>query len=180
MRLTRILTGILFLVLLHHPIQTLGATFPGWYSVVLGWDGSPSPEVVSYNAYYGAASRIYTNSIVVGNVTSVIVPGLVPGVTYFFAITAVDAEGLESDFSDEVSYTRANQGVQIRAGAVGLPILTVTGQIGHTYDIEATEDFTAWSVVGTVTPGTNGSLQFIDTNAANRARRFYRTRHAEP
>jgi hypothetical protein len=55
-------------------------------------------------------------------------------------------------------------------------ILTVTGQVGHTYDIQATQDFKTWTVIGTVTVGATGSLNFTDTNAPSFSRRFYRTR----
>ena len=55
-------------------------------------------------------------------------------------------------------------------------ILTVTGPVGHTYDIQATQDFITWTVIGTVTVGASGSLNFTDTNAASFSRRFYRTR----
>jgi hypothetical protein len=55
-------------------------------------------------------------------------------------------------------------------------ILTVTGQVSHTYDIQATQDFKTWTVIGTVTVGTTGSLNFTDTNAPSFSKRFYRTR----
>jgi hypothetical protein len=52
----------------------------------------------------------------------------------------------------------------------------VTGPINHTYDIQATQDFKTWKVIGTVMVGASGSLDFTDTNAASFSRRFYRTR----
>ena len=52
----------------------------------------------------------------------------------------------------------------------------MTGPIGHTYDILATQDFVTWTVIGTVTVGASGSLDFTDTNAASFSKRFYRTR----
>jgi hypothetical protein len=52
--------------------------------------------------------------------------------------------------------------------------------MGHTYDIKATEDFTAWTVIGTVTLGASGSLDFTDTNAASFPKRFYRARDTQP
>ncbi len=55
--------------------------------------------------YSGVTSGNYSNSVVVGNVTTNTAPGLTSGVTYFFAITAYDASGLESVFSNEVGYT---------------------------------------------------------------------------
>ena len=69
--------------------------------------------------------------------------------------------------------------MQIRAAPAKQVILTVTGQVGHTYDILATQNFTTWTVIGTVTVGAGGSSDFTDTNAANFPKRFYRT-HQKP
>jgi hypothetical protein len=65
---------------------------------------------------------------------------------------------------------------QIRLATGGQFILTVTGPVGHMYDILATQDFKTWTVIGTVTVGAGGSLNFTDTNAASFPRRYYRTR----
>lgn len=75
----------------------------GEHSVTLAWDANPETDIVGYIVYYGSASRNYTNAVNVGNVTTNMVIGLVDGVTYFFAVTAYNTNGLESDFSDEVS-----------------------------------------------------------------------------
>jgi cell wall assembly regulator SMI1 len=40
-----------------------------------------------------------------GNLTSNTISGLVSGATYYFAVTAIGTNGLESDYSAEVSYT---------------------------------------------------------------------------
>ncbi len=50
----------------------------------------------------------------------------------------------------------------------------LNGTAGHTYDIQASQDFVNWTVIGTVTLGVSGSLNFSDTSAANFSRRFYR------
>lgn len=63
-----------------------------------------SPGVIGYNIYVGGSSRTYTNLIAVGNVTNATISGLLPGATYFFAATAVDSGGMESPFSNELSY----------------------------------------------------------------------------
>jgi hypothetical protein len=73
-------------------------------SVVLAWDASTNSNVVGYNLYYGAASGDYTNLAQVANVTTATVSNLVPATTYYFAATAVDSAGVESRFSNEVSY----------------------------------------------------------------------------
>ena len=74
-------------------------------SVALAWNPSISTNVAGYKIYYGVASGVYNNTIPVGNSTNVTVTGLVEGTTYYFAATAVDALGVESQFSNETSYS---------------------------------------------------------------------------
>ena len=73
-------------------------------NVTLGWDASADPTVTGYKVYYGPASGGYTNAVSFGKTTNGIVPGLVEGQTYYFAATATNSSGLESDFSTEISY----------------------------------------------------------------------------
>jgi hypothetical protein len=170
MGLTRVLGGILLFALLHNPVQAA-------QNVTLAWDASPDPSVVGYYMNYGLVSGTYSSIVDLGNTTSVSIPGLVEGTTYFFSATAYDALGQRSDFSNEITYTIPGGPpiVQIRVASNRQGILTVTGQIGHTYDILATQTFTDWNVVGTVTVEASGSLEFIDPNAASFSTRFYRT-----
>ena len=73
-------------------------------TVTLAWDPSPGTNIIAnYNVYYGAASRTYTNTVSAGTNTTVSISNLVEGTTYYFAATAVDTAGLESDYSTEVS-----------------------------------------------------------------------------
>jgi hypothetical protein len=176
--LTRVLAGILFFVMVHNPGQAFGAPLPDPYSLTLTWDPSPSPDVAGYHLYYGAVSGDYTNNIVMSDVTTMTVSGLSSGVTYYFAITAVGADGQESDFSNEVAYRQELSGAQMQSHGMsgGQFILTVAGPTGHTYDIEATQDFSVWTVIGTATVDASGSMDFTDTNAADFPQRFYRTR----
>ena len=179
MELTRILVGICFCALLNNPGQAFSASLPTQYSLTLGWNPSPSPGVVGCRLYYGTASGEYTDIVEIGNETTVTVSGLAVGITYFFAITAVDGDGDESDFSDEISYQQALPvapavQMQIQPVADGQFMLTVTGPAGRTYDIEATEDFASWTVIGTGTLDETGSLDFTDSDAASFPKRFYR------
>ena len=74
------------------------ALAPG--TLTLAWDPSSDPSVVGYRLYEGNASQTYTNLVDVGTNLVATVSGLVPGATYFFAVTAYDDTGLESAFSD--------------------------------------------------------------------------------
>jgi hypothetical protein len=73
-------------------------------TVTLAWDPSPGTNVIAnYNLYFGVASATYTNVVSAGTNTTISVSNLVEGATYYFAATAVDSYGLESDYSTEVS-----------------------------------------------------------------------------
>ena len=156
-----------------------GAAPPSTYTVNLAWDRSPSVEVTGYRIYYGIASGNYSNSVVTGNVASNSVAGLVGGVTYFLAVTAFDAAGVESPPSNEIRYAPGLATVQISLAANRRAVLTVRGLSGHIYEIQAAQTLATWTVIGTVTVGTSGSVSFTDTNAPNFRNRFYRTRDTQ-
>jgi hypothetical protein len=80
-------------------------------SVTLAWDPSPANSgVVFYSLYWGVASRAYTNEVnVIGRTnTTATITNLTRGATYYFAATATATNGLESDFSSEVSWSVGN------------------------------------------------------------------------
>lgn len=176
MGFTRVLGGILSFALLDNLIQALSAAIPPGQTVSLAWSPVTNADLTGYNVYYGPASHIYTNMTSVGNVTNATISGLVGGGTYYFAATARSTAGLESGYSAEISYSApiTLPAVQLQVTPVKQFILTVTGMIGHTYNIQATQDLKTWTVIGTVTVGASGSSTFTDTNAAGFPRRFYR------
>ena len=74
--------------------------------VTLAWDYAPGITNVTFNIYYGPATASYTNVVNVGFVLTTSIKPLVRKATYYFAATAVETgTGLESDYSNEVSYT---------------------------------------------------------------------------
>jgi hypothetical protein len=80
------------------PLTSLAAP-----SITLAWDPSPDPTVVGYKVYWGVTSRSYTNSLSAGSATTLTVSNLVIGTPYYFAATAYDTNGIESDYSAEAS-----------------------------------------------------------------------------
>jgi fibronectin type 3 domain-containing protein len=80
------------------------ATLASAQSVALAWD--TNANTTGYHLHYGAASRSYTVSVDTKLVTAYTVTGLVPGATYYFAVSAYNATG-ESPLSNEVSVNTA-------------------------------------------------------------------------
>ena len=67
--------------------------------------------------------------------------------------------------------------LQIRRVASGLGsimALNGAGQVGHTYDILASDDLKTWIAINTFTVGANGAFSFLDLAAAAHSSRFYR------
>jgi hypothetical protein len=171
--LARFLSLAFLLVALSHPSSVLGVVGPA--SVSLAWDRNPEADVVGYRIYYGLSSRQYTNSIYVGNLTTGVVPGLSNGVPYFFAMTSLDATGLESDYSSEVAVTpNGGFGLKVRIPANRQSVLTVAGPSSQAYAFLASTNFTTWTTLGSATAGTNGLATYIDTAAPNYRVRYYR------
>ncbi len=84
--------------------NTTGPLTISWDAPTQNTDGSPA-SIAGYKIYYGISSGLYTGALDVGNVTSYTVDlSIAPG-TYYIAVTAYDASGNESDFSNEVSST---------------------------------------------------------------------------
>ena len=74
--------------------------------MTLTWTANREPDLAGYKVYIGTASGTYDapgSSFVTGKVTSYTVSNLPKGQTYFFAITAYDSAGNESQLSAEVS-----------------------------------------------------------------------------
>lgn len=82
-------------------------------SLTLAWvpptqnnDGSPITNLAGYKIHYGTNSSEYTQTIALQNagLTRYVVDNLSSG-TYYFAITAYNAQGMESALSGEIATT---------------------------------------------------------------------------
>ncbi|RMF86917.1 MAG: hypothetical protein D6736_13990 [Nitrospinota bacterium] len=76
-----------------------------WSPPQFNTDGTPLTNLAGYKLYYGRSSRNYEFVIDVGNRTSYTLSGLEPEQTYYFALTAYNTSGHESEFSPELVYT---------------------------------------------------------------------------
>jgi hypothetical protein len=77
--------------------------------IKIAWD-RPTPEelladkIGGYRVHYGTESGVYTTSVDVGLVWASTLTGLTDGTIYFSALTAYNTFGLESPFSNEISF----------------------------------------------------------------------------
>jgi len=92
-----------------HRIRLLGlfVLFPSLLfaaSATVSWQANAESDLAGYQIYYGTSQNFYSVILDVGNVTTYNVTGLTAGTTYYFAMTAYDQSGNESEYSTEVSY----------------------------------------------------------------------------
>lgn len=78
-----------------------------WTAPTERTDGTPLEDLAGFKIYWGVEEGEYTHSATIEtpNASSYVVTGLERGTTYYFAATAFDSEGLESDFSNVATKT---------------------------------------------------------------------------
>jgi hypothetical protein len=82
-------------------------------SVTLSWapparneDGTALTDLAAYKVYYGTESRSYDNAIEIENpgIVTYVIENLSPN-KYYFAMTAIDSQRVESGYSNEIAET---------------------------------------------------------------------------
>jgi hypothetical protein len=76
-----------------------------WDPPVNNTDGSPVANLAGYRLYYGTNSHAYSSQITVGLTPTATVSNIQEGVTYYFAAVAFNETGVESSFSEELTWT---------------------------------------------------------------------------
>lgn len=148
------------------------ASIQAGQNVTLAWSPSNDANTTGYKIYYGLASHTYTQSVDVGNVTNVSITVPAAGGTYYFAATAYNSSGVESDFSNEATFVIPESATLTSARlSSGQFSFTVNGTSGARYAILASTNLVDWFPVQTNT----APFTFVETNTAGRNRCFYRT-----
>lgn len=156
--------------------------------VNLAWDRAQSHTNLSaFILKWGPASGTYPNQInVPTNLTTATVGPLTWGSTYFFVVTAKNVADLESDPSNEVSYT-----VPLLPAAPVLSIDTtllpainfvLKGTPGYQIVIEeaATVDARDWTELVRAYVPPSGEVRYADTSNGLPGQRFFRARVLPP
>ena len=94
--LIRVFLALLFSIGASHHLAFAG-------SLLISWDSVDDSRVAGYKVKYGTASQSYTGAVDAGLSTSLLLPNLVEGTTYYFAVVAYDAARMEGAPSPEAS-----------------------------------------------------------------------------
>lgn len=86
------------------PAATSSVTL-SWVPPTTNTDGTPLVGLSGFRVYYGTASGQYSRNLSVASpsVRSVVLESLASGNTWYFAVTAVGSDGVESAYATEVS-----------------------------------------------------------------------------
>jgi fibronectin type III domain protein len=166
------------------PFVALGAD-PGLATnkVTLAWDRSQSANIAGYRLYRGLASQVYTDLVDVGNTTNATLSDLSLGTNYFFAVTAYDIIGLESPFSNEISYTAGTplqSRLQISAAPPSQVTLKASGPSGYRYDVLMSQGLSDWTTITNISLDTNGSVLYSPPPAISEPPRYYKLLQTYP
>jgi Fibronectin type III domain len=153
--------------------------------VTLGWDASPDGNIAGYKLHYRRANESGMNVIQLGNVTSHILANLVAKIPYYAFVTAYNTTGLESEPSNQVSFTLPEENLppgalwldarNSKMEANGLFTLHVRGSDPRSIVVvQASTDLIGWQSIGMFALGAEGKVWFVDYLSPNYSRRFYR------
>ena len=161
------------LLLVNLAATSLAADLLPTSSVTLGWDTSTGTNVSVYKIYYGTTSGSYTQAVSVGLVAQATITGLKSGTTYYFTATAYDYTGLESDYSNETSFSMPAPKLLLSLRRIGTKSVVQwpTNYPGYTLQWCISPKGT-WASLTTNAP-ISGSY-YTYTNSASATQRYYR------
>jgi hypothetical protein len=83
-------------------VATQISAVPQTASIKLSWDKSPSAAVTGYRILYGPYSKVYTDSMTVGNESTAVLINLKGKTKYYITAIAIDDKGNQSPPSNEI------------------------------------------------------------------------------
>ena len=83
-------------------VSALGEISISWVAPTENVDGTPLTDLTSYRIYYGTESRAYSSSIEITNASATSHSFNAASGDYFVTMTALDGEGNESAYANEI------------------------------------------------------------------------------
>lgn len=141
-------------------------------SVTVAWNPGTDPGIAGYTLYCGTTNGNYSTNINVGTNTSVVVSGLVPGQTNYFAVAAYNVVNLQGTNSPVLTYIVPGC-LAMNTGSNGMMSFPVSP--GHWYAVQASTNLVSWTNIWqSATESSNVWISYADPQASAYARRFYR------
>ena len=145
-------------------------------TVTLLWRANSEANLEGYKVHHGPNSRIYTDHIDVGNVTTSTISNLVPEQTYFMAVTAYDSSGLESDPSNEIIFAGTGEPLVLEplSFRTGIFQLTLSASPGQRAIIQTSTDLVSWISIQTNLLTSSRLYVFLSDTNTPTGMRFFR------
>jgi hypothetical protein len=167
MRYLNILKVVAAVMLASH-ISSLGASYQ------LAWNSNLEPDIVGYKVHVGTVSGAYTRSYAVTSPTATI-SDLPDAPVYYFAVTAVNSAGLESNFSSEVSTLSPGTPILTSTLTASSVQLSVNAPQGTVVRFEASTNLQDWQFLANRTANSQGVAVLNQSRTAMLPSRFYRS-----
>ena len=93
-------------------VITVNVVVNGTFDMILSWSANTELDLAGYKLYSGKSTGVYDNIVDVNNVISYLMSVPV-GVDIFFALTAYDTSGNESEFSSELLFNSSTPSLPV-------------------------------------------------------------------
>jgi hypothetical protein len=138
-------------------------------TITFSWNANTETDLKGYKIYQGTVSKVYATSVDVGNVTTYKLSNVPSGVPLFFAVTAYNTQGLESDFSNEITarVPSAPSNLKISGNLLTMNI----GEAGG-FALQTSNDLNNWGTLSAfTTTGPQDKNVFV---SKNQSKQFFR------
>lgn len=141
--------------------------------ISLAWDNSP--DIKLNIVYYGTSSLYYTSHIFTRTNNQITISNLDSNIKYYFSVTSVNTNFIESTLSNEVSEYPYSLTAKCEISSNRHMNISFFGLSNHVYIIEASTNLLTWSNIYTTASQSNRQLiNFTDTDMVKYQCRFYR------
>jgi hypothetical protein len=140
------------------------------------WSAPADPTVAGYYVYYGTNSGVYPFKLNAGTNTTLSIPGLVPGGTYYFATTSYNSGGTESTPTPEASFVVPGT-LTLSLGTGNQMRFQFPVAANHYYELQYSTNLTGWTDLWvTSTETTNTSVEYDQPATNSISGQYYRLR----